>query len=157
MSLENKISLEITAEDIQAVKDAIQVIRTKLGSELIQLSPEDRQSLTKMGDKSYTFVTKSLEYMMSHSDLVPNYIDVPEMEKDVVAVTTLRQLLQDLNPLVNGIEDTMMLAGSEAMMTSLSYYNNVKVAADSKVPAAETIYNDLRTRFPGRRKKTSEE
>ena len=156
MTQENYISFEIAAEDLQAVKDAIQVIRTKLGAQLIQLNPDDRKSIIKMGDKSYSFVTKALEYMNTHADLVPGYIDVSEMEKDVSTVTMLRQLLQDLNPLVDGISDTLMLAGSEAMMTSLTYYNNVKVAAGSKVPGAETIYDDLKTRFPGRRKKATE-
>lgn len=157
MSQENNISFQLTAEDLQAVKDAIQVITTTLGPKLIQLSADDRQSLTKMGEKSLSFVTKSAEYMNTQPDLTPNYVDATEMALDVKAVEDIRQLLQELNPLVNGLEDTMMLSGSEAIVTALSYYSYVKVASNSKVPGAETIYNDLKSRFPRRRKKSDVE
>ncbi len=40
---------------------------------------------------------------------------------------------------------------------SLAFYNAVKGAAKAKVPGAEVIYNDLRKRFIGTKKVTSEE
>lgn len=155
--LENKISLQISAEDQLAVKDAVQVIREKLGPVLIQLSPEDRMALTKMGDKSVSFVTKALEYMQLHSDLVPSYINTSEVEIDVKAVQDLRKILQDIMPLIDNINDTLMLSGSEAMTAALAFYAYIKGASNSKVPGSETIYNDLKSRFPSRRKKDSEE
>ena len=69
----------------------------------------------------------------------------------------LRQIMQELMPLVDGINDTIMLSGSEAMMAALTYYNYIKVTNASKVPGAETIYNDLKSRFPSHRRKSDEE
>jgi hypothetical protein len=48
---------------------------------------------------------------------------------------------------------TLALSGSEAYAGALIFYNTVKSAMKSKVPKAETIYNDLSTRFPGKPKK----
>jgi hypothetical protein len=38
---------------------------------------------------------------------------------------------------------------SELMMADLSFYQNVRQAAKRGRPGADTIYNDLRVRFPG--------
>ena len=40
-----------------------------------------------------------------------------------------------------------MMAGSEAYIASLSYYNSVKMAAKLNVPGAKPIYDDLKKRF----------
>jgi hypothetical protein len=42
---------------------------------------------------------------------------------------------------------------SRGKRVSLMFYNSVKHAAKSKIQKAETIYNDLVPRFPGRPKK----
>ena len=50
-------------------------------------------------------------------------------------------------PLENKLNDTTMEAGAESYITSLSYYNSVKLAAKSDVPGAKAIYEDLKKRF----------
>jgi len=47
-----------------------------------------------------------------------------------------------------------MLAGSEAYVAALSFYNSVKQAAKLNVPEAKTIYEDLKKRFAGQGVKT---
>ena len=49
------------------------------------------------------------------------------------------------------MEDSMTQAGSEAYVAALAFYQSVKGAAKAKVPGADAIYNDLNSRFPGRR------
>jgi hypothetical protein len=46
-----------------------------------------------------------------------------------------------------------MLAGSEAYVAALSYYNTVKLASQMDIPNSKTIYEDLKTRF--KKSKTS--
>jgi hypothetical protein len=48
------------------------------------------------------------------------------------------------------VDDMATIAGSEALSSILSYYNNVKDAAKKGVPGAKAIYDDLAKRFPGR-------
>ena len=47
----------------------------------MDLSPQDRRELPKIGDKTLTFVAKSLDYAMAHPELCPPYLDVPEFQK----------------------------------------------------------------------------
>lgn len=46
------------------------------------------------------------------------------------------------------LDDTMMLAGSEAYVAALAFYNAVKGVGRANVPGAALIYEDLRGRFP---------
>jgi hypothetical protein len=51
------------------------------------------------------------------------------------------------------LSDTMAFSGSEAYSAALMFYNSTKNAMKSKIPKAETIYNDLSARFPVNRKR----
>jgi hypothetical protein len=48
-----------------------------------------------------------------------------------------------------------MIAGSEAYQAALVFYSAAKVAAAQDIAGAKTVYEELRTRFPGRRKPAS--
>ena len=56
-------------------------------------------------------------------------------------------------PTIDRLDDTMTLSGSEAYGAVLTFYNYIKGAAKSNVPGAQTIFDDLSTRFPGRKVK----
>jgi hypothetical protein len=49
-----------------------------------------------------------------------------------------------------------MTAGSEAYQAALVFYKSVKKAAAQDVPGAKTVYEELKTRFPGGKRKTGE-
>ena len=56
---ENRVSAQLSEADRQAVYAAIETIRTKLNF-LIDLTPEERRSLPKFGDKSRGFVMNTV-------------------------------------------------------------------------------------------------
>lgn len=150
MSQKNQISFKISETDLTEIKASIANLQEKLLPHLAFLSPEERQDMLKMGDKTIGFVQKSLEYCQSNPDLVPPYIDVAELKVDVAAIETLRSLFQPISQMYDGLSDTMALSGSESFATCLMFYGGVKNAKRQDVPKAETIYNDLSVRFPGR-------
>jgi len=49
----------------------------------------------------------------------------------------------------SGLNDTIMLSGSEAYVAALAFYKSVKVAASMNVAGAQPIYEDLKKRFEG--------
>jgi hypothetical protein len=75
------------------------------------------------------------------------------MAVDVRAVEALRGLYQPLQQITGGLSNTLLLSDSEAYSASLMSYKSTKTAMKSKIQKAETIYNDLSARFPGRSKK----
>jgi hypothetical protein len=49
-----------------------------------------------------------------------------------------------------------MVAGSEAYQAALVFYKSVKVAAAQDIPGAKAVYDELKTRFPGGKRKSGE-
>ncbi len=147
--------MKIPDADMTAIKGAIDTLKAKLLPHLKTLSPDERRELPKMGDKTVTFVQKALDHCRECPDLVPQFLDVDGLESDVSAFENIRTLLQPIIQLTDALNDTMMLAGSEAYSAALVFYSSTKNAMKSKVPKAETVYNDLANRFPGRPKKSS--
>ncbi|MEQ9302195.1 MAG: hypothetical protein RIF33_26680 [Cyclobacteriaceae bacterium] len=147
MSRENVISIEIPSADLQAVKDALATIQTTLAPYVLALTPEQRKTIPKMSDGTEPFVAKVMDYATSDPQFAPPYMDVPEMKKDFDAVTQLLPILRIVDQLEDNISDTTMMAGSEAYVAALSYYNSVKMAAKLNIPGAKAIYDDLKKRF----------
>lgn len=117
---------------------------------LVNLTPDDILSMPKMGDKSLSFVEKSLDYAEANPNLVPPYLDVAELKKDLGLVKQLSPIYNLLSQLASAMAGTYIAVGSEAYVESLSFYNSVRDAAKRNVPGAKAIYDDLQKRFPGR-------
>ncbi|MDR1340305.1 MAG: hypothetical protein LBK58_09675 [Prevotellaceae bacterium] len=49
--------------------------------------------------------------------------------------------------LSDSIDDTVIIAGSDAYQAALIFYNAVK-AAPAHIPGAKEVYSDLKARFP---------
>ena len=152
MASDNRISLEITAAQKAAIVSAVGALKTALQDIIINLTVDERRSLPKIGDKSAAFDEKCAAYMASRPDLVPSFLDIDEMAKDRKLVADLLPCFRDLAPLCEGLDDTITLANSDNMVGDLAFYQNVQSAAKRGVPGAETILNDLASRFPGRPK-----
>ncbi len=152
MPKENAVSIQIPAADLKKVLDAFKTIESTLRPYLIALTPEERKQLPKMSDKTVPFVEKTLDYARSNPQFAPSYMSIPELKIDIESVYTFTQLARPIDQLREGLGDTMMLAGSEAYIAALVYYNSVKQAAKMNIPGARAIYDDLSKRFPGRPK-----
>jgi len=148
MSQENLISTTIPAETLADILAKVNALNASLANYLLfNLTPSDRLEISKMGDKTIAFVQKSLEYAQMNPTLVPVYLDVPEAKKDLALVQDLNTVLKQISTLQRAIEDTAMVAGSEAYNAALVFYNSVKGASRVNVPGSEAVYNDLQQRF----------
>jgi hypothetical protein len=153
MTNTNKVSINIAAEDSVAIQESIKTLQTKLLPYLVTLSPIERKELPKMGDKTVSFVQKTQEYCKQNPELVPQFLDVNALNTNIEAFEQIRSMYQPLLQITDSLWGTMILSGSEAYLDSLKFYNSAKNATKSKTQKAETIYNDLASRFPGRSKK----
>ena len=61
----------------------------------------------------------------------------------------LADIWRELRKLCEKVDDTLLLVGSEIWMADLSFYQTCKQAARRGVGGADTIYDDLKERFPG--------
>lgn len=149
MPTDNRISATITPANKSAVTASLASIRTTLNF-LVNLTEEERKRLPKIKDKTAGFDIKAANYMTARPDLVPGFVNVAELAKDRSLMTDLSDIIRDCSMLLESLQDTLMLAGSETLMAELSFYQNVRQASQRGVVGADTIYNDLKLRFPGR-------
>lgn len=144
---ENRISISLSQADVDVINQAIATLGAKFQPILIALEAEDKKNLAKLGEKSVSFVEKSLLYAESDAEFLPAFVDAAEMLKDWTAFNLLNGFLRPLQQITRNLDDTATLCGSEASLASLAYYNSVRQAVKLNVPKASTIYDDLSQRF----------
>jgi len=125
--------------------DALKLIETKLPF-LVDLTVEERKALPKLGDKSRGFVERASELSAQASDFLPRSFDVDELRKDAALFTTLFTIRQAVMILLDKIEDTYYLAGSEAYSAALVVY---QFAKNSPVgtEGLDSVVDELGKRF----------
>jgi hypothetical protein len=151
-NITQRMSLDMPEAEAQAVRDAVKVLQDTLIPHLIDIGPEDRRALPKMGDKTVAFVEKALEYAREHPDMRPSFVDIDEFARDLAAVETLLALQRPLLQVIDMVEDSLLLAGSEAYSAALAFYESVKAFAKRNVAGAATIADDLARSLPARGK-----
>lgn len=141
-------NIDAAVSDAQrtAVFTAITQVETNLDF-LINLTPQERQALPKMGSATQSFVSKALEIAGNNPQFVPPYVDVPAMKKDYDLAMRLQGIEMQLASLLEKVSDTNLAAGSEAYVTGLTIYNSLKAAAKVNVPGAKALAAELAERF----------
>ncbi len=154
--LQNEISIQIPAKELEANIKKLEEVYTALTPYLIALTADERREIPKMSDGNAPFVEKALRYAKSQPDLGPSFLKVSEMDIDFKAVRDLSELLQVANRICSELDDTIKLAGSEAWLAALAYYNTVKLHTKMNIPGAKPVYEDLSKRFEKRRSRPSD-
>ncbi|AZA60690.1 hypothetical protein [Chryseobacterium indoltheticum] len=157
MSTKNQINVEIPQNVLAEVNQKLQECKTLLAPYLQALTIEERKSLFKMGDKTVATVQKVKSYLETNPEFAPSYLDKAEFLKDESMVTGLNPIFNLAEQLTSDLNDTVTLAGSEALTASMLYYGSVKEAASKGVATAKPVYEDLSQRFSKRGNKNFSE
>ncbi len=140
------IDATVSDEQKATILSAISAIEGDLDF-LVNLTPQERQTLPKMGNSTQSFVSKSLEIAANNPQFVPPYVDVPAMQKDYELAVRLQGIEMQIASLLEKVADTNLAAGSEAYVTALTLYNSIKAAAKVNVPGANALATELGERF----------
>jgi hypothetical protein len=154
--MNNIHSAAIPADILAQALAKTEEIRMLLAPYITPLTPSQRHSIAKMGDKTLAFVEKAHELALSNPEFVPPYLNMSDFTVDFSDAHNIEPVLIAVEQLRSGVDDTQMLAGSEAYHASLVYYNSVKEAASQNVPGAKAIYDVLRIRFPHKKRRGEE-
>ncbi len=143
-------NLNATAVPAKVLADALQKIRearAALAPYLHPLTPQQRQDLPKMGDKTLAFVTKLAEYAQALPALMPSYLDVPGLALDAATSNDLLTLYLETDGLALDLDSTRMVAGSEGYTAALIGYGALQGAAKNNQPGAQAAVAELAPRF----------
>jgi hypothetical protein len=152
MSTTNRINASLSPSDREDVISAINTIRTKLPF-LTDLSPEERQTLPKLGDRSRAFVSKALELATQNAGFLPRDFDIEEMKKDVNLFNDLFAIRQAMTTVNELVDDSYMAAGSEAYTAALLVYNYAK-SSNVGTQGLDGVLDELGARFARKAKPT---
>ncbi|MGD8781768.1 MAG: hypothetical protein PVH88_22735 [Ignavibacteria bacterium] len=142
---ENRVSAALEQTDLDEILTSLSGIETKL-SFLVDLSIDEKMQLVKFGDRSVAFVNKALELINRTDEFLPRSFDVEEFKKDADLYNKLYSILQPMRMLLEKLEDTQMLAGSEAYSSALLVYQHAKMSKNT-LGGLESIVDDLGKRF----------
>jgi hypothetical protein len=123
--MQNRIEAVISATERDKILEHIAQIRALMPF-LDDLTPEERQSLVKMGESGRPFVEQSLILVEQDDSFMPRSFDKAEMRLDSDFYTTMLPVLIQMTQLFEAVNDTMMLAGSDLIMAGLDIYRNAK-------------------------------
>jgi hypothetical protein len=152
MALDNLISLVLSTEDVTKIDDSLAAIEAVIAGKVIALQPEERSQYGRVAESTQVWISKINDYMLSKPDTVPAFINVGEFGKDLAARMSIMPRIARLNAIVNGLEDTAILLGTDLYNAAIAYYRNVKLLTKQNVPGAKLIYEDLSLKFPGKPK-----
>ncbi len=116
---------------------------------LTDLTPGERQSLPKMGDRSRAFVERSLELARGDDSFLPRNLDVAAFGKDLALWQSLEPVRARLARLLELVEDTQIVAGSEAYLAALEVYAAAK--RSGKGAGLDDLLDRVGQRFAARR------
>ncbi|MEH2199283.1 hypothetical protein [Nostoc sp.] len=151
---ENRISASLAPADKEAVMQAIATIREKLPF-LVDLTPEERRTMLKMGDKSRAFVSKALEVATQNPNFLPRSFDLEEMRRDLALFESLYPVFLSLTQLQELVDDTCIASASEAYAAALAVYSYAKASGD--VTGLDGVIDEMGRRFNRRSKKKQPE
>lgn len=145
------VNATLSRQDIDAIIRELQTIQEQLPF-LVGLSPQERRQLAKMGRKAQTFTVRALDMASQHMDMMPRYLDVDEARRDLALYEALNPILQAVNHLKELLEDTQMLAGSEAYAAARLAYNAAKMLGKNR--GMDDVIEDLSYQFRRPRRST---
>ena len=143
---DNMISEEVAAEVKTQVLQKIQEIWALLPF-LVNVAASDKANLPSIGDKREGMDQTFIKHMTEHPDLVPSFVNMPEVLKDLKFRGDMGDMIRPLAQLLEAMTDTRFLANHDNFMAYLATYNNTQSAAQRDYPGADTILPDMARYF----------
>ena len=125
--MQNLISLTLSAADLTDLDGALTTLERIFGP-FIDLTPEERKNLFKMGDKSEAFCRQVLTVLGQNPAVLPGNFNLAEAQSDLANIDTLRPRFTRLSQLAEKANDTELALGSDIMSAALEGYAQLKLS-----------------------------
>ena len=142
----NRINLSMTAAQVTGVKTAFTAIQTNTPF-AVSLTTDERILLPKIDVSNKAFTEDAINAAVNNAAMLPGYFNTASMQTDLVLFSQLDELLGIARQIVERLEDTLILAGSESYVAALTSYKLFISAADAGVVGADAIVDQLKKRF----------
>ena len=144
----NRLDFTLSQKKKKKINNSIEALNSRLDF-LIGLSVAARITLHANKEKNKDITEDAINAATSNETLLPGYVSVVAMKNDLDLFNQLEPIKIKLNQILEKINDTQLLAGSEAYTSALTVYKLFGSAADAGIPGTDTIYDLLKQRFAG--------
>ena len=142
--MQNLVSMNLSSDQLAAVDAALSALESNL-SEMVSLTPKQRRTVPRMGDKSEAFCRQALSLLGQNPQVVNPSLGLPEAESDLATLDALRPRLQRMGRLLQRGMDTEVALGSDVMAAALQGYALLKVSGRNQ--SLEGLRTSLGSRF----------
>lgn len=152
--MKNEYSKVIPQEVLDKVNAKLLECYNELKPFCVELTNDERVELPKLGVRNTGKVSSITNEMAVAPEYAPIMFDMTEVTKDFNVVSVLSPIATQVANIDMLVNDTLILAGSEAFQGCMEYYNSVKYFAAKGDPKAAAIYERLSPMFarPAQRK-----
>lgn len=154
--MEKKISIDLSDDRLQKVWDKVNGIKQEMPF-LIDMSPQERRTRSVMNSARKPFVEKTIAYGEKDPRIVPNYVNIDEMKKNMKLYKQLEELGAEIKRIGEMLSDTGAAIGESLWTGGLSIYDSSKMASRNGVPGIDSVVNDLKAFFAWDRSKDEPE
>jgi hypothetical protein len=116
---QNLVSLKLTNAEITTLNGSLVPINTIFANRAVSLDPEQRRTLTKMGDKSRPFCQEAINALQSNAASLPPDFDLSELADDMADFDKLNAFAAKLGTLVELVDDTLKAISSDVMTSCI--------------------------------------
>lgn len=145
------LSVSLSQKEREEIISKITKLKTDL-TFLVNLTTLERKRLRKVADKRQSYITDVLAAVKANPTAIPASIDIEEYIKDAELYLHLSEILTHLRPLMEGVEDTLMASGNEAITVTDQCYGFLKQSARGNSILTDTV-KELSKHFKGQGKK----
>ncbi|HYR92323.1 MAG TPA: hypothetical protein VE422_50225 [Terriglobia bacterium] len=140
----NQESVTVSKVDQEVVMTALANIQEKLPF-LIDLTPDGRKLLIKLGARNQEFVRKAVEVAVQNPKMLPVAFDIDRMRRNVQLFNDLSTIQLALDQLKKRIDDTAIQFGNDAYADARTVYTCAKSSFGRAT--LETAAGELGRRF----------
>lgn len=142
----NRVNAVMNSDQLANVKTLFAAIQAQLPF-LVGLTPAERMGLPKINVNNKTFTEDAAIALRNSPQLFPAFLSIDMMQNDLDLFHQLEELSAICRQLSERIEDTRILAGSEAYTTALSVYRIAEAASIAGMPGSKAVHQHLKERF----------
>lgn len=150
---QNLISGQISAEDIPAIQDALNVLNEKMPF-LSTMQNVDVSKFFKPGNAYQPLLSLAVQAMEQHPEILPAVFNKEEFKKDSELFAVLAPIALRVAALHTGMQKTQIAVGSDTLKGALEVYAAVK-QHKNKVPGLSAVYDEMRVFFRRNKIKTT--
>lgn len=145
----SNLSVKLSAEQKNDIIGKLVDLKSVLPF-LISLTVKERISLRKLGGKRKGFLIDIHTLAKAHPDAIPKVVDIEEFGIDAQLFADLSDIMGYLLPIYEGMQDTILAVGSEALKAADICYGNLKLAEKSNNTQLRQALAEIKKRHNSR-------